>query len=157
MTEQTQMWVPPLRDRAEDIHSLVVHFSDLSARQMASLRKTISEQGIKLLIKHTWPGNVRELKNFIERVYILTPSDFVDVHDLRFAGLIDKRDSSSSSAMDVTDMSTFREARAEFEKEYLIKKIQENGGNISKTAEAIGLERSYLHRKIKAYGIEANI
>ena len=157
MTEQTQMRVPPLRDRAEDIHSLVVHFSDLSARQMASLRKTISEQGIKLLIKHTWPGNVRELKNFIERVYILTPSDFVDVHDLRFAGLIDRRETSSSSALDVTDMSTFREARAEFEKEYLIKKIQENGGNISKTAEAIGLERSYLHRKIKAYGIEANL
>ena len=53
-------------------------------------------------------------------------------------------------------MKTFREARAEFEKEYLIKKIQENNGNISKTAEVIGLERSYLHRKIKAYGIEVN-
>ncbi len=151
------MWVPSLRERAEDIHSLVVHFSDLAAKQMASLRKTISEQGIKLLVKHTWPGNVRELKNFIERVYILTPSDFVDVHDLRFAGLIDKREVGSASSLEVNDMSTFREARAEFEKEYLIKKIQENNGNISKTAEAIGLERSYLHRKIKAYGIEANI
>ncbi len=150
------MRMPPLRDRPEDIYSLVVHFSDLAARQMASLRKTISEQGIKLLIKHNWPGNVRELKNFIERVYILTPSDFVDVHDLRFAGLIDKRDSAPVTT-DRSDMSTFREARAEFEKEYLIKKIQENGGNISKTAESIGLERSYLHRKIKAYGIEVNL
>ena len=150
------MRMPPLRDRPEDIYSLVVHFSDLAARQMASLRKTISEQGIKLLIKHNWPGNVRELKNCIERVYILTPSDFVDVHDLRFAGLIDKRDSAPVTT-DRSDMSTFREARAEFEKEYLIKKIQENGGNISKTAESIGLERSYLHRKIKAYGIEVNL
>ena len=150
------MQMPPLRDRAEDIHSLVIHFSDIVAKQMASLRKTISEQGMKLLVKHSWPGNVRELKNFIERVYILTPSDFVDVHDLRFAGLVDKRESTPMS-QDLGDMSTFREARAEFEKEYLIKKIQENGGNISKTAEAIGLERSYLHRKIKAYGIEVNL
>lgn len=148
--------MPPLRNRPEDIHSLVVHFSDLVAKQMASLRKTISEQGIKLLVKHSWPGNVRELKNFIERVYILTPSDFVDVHDLRFAGLVDKKDAAPITA-DHSEMSTFREARAEFEKEYLIKKIQENGGNISKTAESIGLERSYLHRKIKAYGIEVNI
>ncbi len=155
--QSSNMFVPPLRERNQDIHSLVVHFSDLAAKQMASLRKTISEQGMKLLNKHAWPGNVRELKNFIERVYILTPSDFVDVHDLRFAGLIDKREAAAGSAMDVADMSTFREARAEFEKEYLIKKIQENGGNISKTAESIGLERSYLHRKIKAYGIEANI
>ncbi|OFZ31455.1 MAG: Fis family transcriptional regulator [Bdellovibrionales bacterium RIFCSPHIGHO2_01_FULL_40_29] len=157
LIQNLNMVVPPLRERPEDIHSLVVHFSDLAAKQMASLRKTISEQGIKLLVKHSWPGNVRELKNFIERVYILTPSDFVDVHDLRFAGLIDKRESAINSPVEVSDMSTFREARAEFEKEYLIKKIQENGGNISKTAEAIGLERSYLHRKIKAYGIEANI
>jgi two-component system, NtrC family, nitrogen regulation response regulator NtrX len=150
------MQMPPLRNRSEDIHSLVVHFSDIIAKQMASLRKTISEQGMKLLMKHIWPGNVRELKNFIERVYILTPSDFVDVHDLRFAGLIDKKDSTPVTA-DHSDMSTFREARAEFEKDYLIKKIQENGGNISKTAESIGLERSYLHRKIKAYGIEVNL
>ncbi len=156
MLSNEVMQMPPLRERAEDIHSLVIHFSDFVAKQMASLRKTISEQGMKLLVKHSWPGNVRELKNFIERVYILTPSDFVDVHDLRFAGLADKREATLMSS-DLADMSTFREARAEFEKEYLIKKIQENGGNISKTAESIGLERSYLHRKIKAYGIEVNI
>lgn len=156
MLSDEVMQMPPLRERAEDIHSLVVHFSDFVAKQMASLRKTISEQGMKLLVKYSWPGNVRELKNFIERVYILTPSDFVDVHDLRFAGLVEKRESAPMSS-DLADMSTFREARAEFEKEYLIKKIQENGGNISKTAESIGLERSYLHRKIKAYGIEVSI
>jgi two-component system nitrogen regulation response regulator NtrX len=123
---------------------------------MASLRKTISEQGMKLMLKHNWPGNVRELKNFIERVYILTPSDFVDVHDLKFAGLVDKNSLGSASS-EGNDFSTFREARAEFEKDFLIKKIQENNGNISKTAEAIGLERSYLHRKIKAYGIEVGL
>lgn len=151
------MFMAPLRDRPEDIYSLVIHFSDIAAKQMASLRKTISEQGMKLMQKHNWPGNVRELKNFIERVYILTPSDFVDVHDLRFAGLVDKKSNATPSSGDMSDFSTFREARAEFEKDFLIKKIQENGGNISKTAEAIGLERSYLHRKIKAYGIEVSI
>lgn len=155
--KETVLRVPPLRERPEDVYSLAVHFSDMAARQMASLRKTISEQGMKMLIKHNWPGNVRELKNFIERVYILTPSDFVDVHDLKFAGLVDKKAQSSGGAAELADFSTFREARAEFEKDFLIKKIQENGGNISKTAEAIGLERSYLHRKIKAYGIEVNL
>jgi two-component system nitrogen regulation response regulator NtrX len=151
------MSMPPLRERPEDIYSLVVHFSDMAAKQMASLRKTISEQGMKLMLKHSWPGNVRELKNFIERVYILTPSDFVDVHDLRFAGLVEKKSPAPGSGSEINEFSTFREARAEFEKEFLIQKIQENGGNISKTAEAIGLERSYLHRKIKAYGIEVNL
>lgn len=157
LIEESVMLMPPLRDRREDIYSLVVHFSDISAKQMASLRKTISEQGMKLMLKHNWPGNVRELKNFIERVYILTPSDFVDVHDLKFAGLVDKKAVSGGSTTDSSEFSTFREARADFEKDFLIKKIQENGGNISKTAEAIGLERSYLHRKIKAYGIEVNL
>jgi two-component system nitrogen regulation response regulator NtrX len=157
LIDKSCMLMPPLRERPEDIYSLVMHFSDIAAKQMAFLRKTISEQGIKLMLKYNWPGNVRELKNFIERVYILTPSDFVDVHDLKFAGLIDKKLGSSSTATDLNEFSTFREARAEFEKDFLIKKIQENGGNISKTAEAIGLERSYLHRKIKAYGIEVSL
>ena len=157
LIQKNTMTMPPLRERTEDIFSLVVHFSDMAAKQMASLRKTISEQGMKLMLKHNWPGNVRELKNFIERVYILTPSDFVDVHDLRFAGLVEKKAANSPAGADLNEFSTFREARAEFEKEFLIQKIQENGGNISKTAEAIGLERSYLHRKIKAYGIEVNL
>lgn len=154
LVQNHEISVEPLRSRPEDIQSLIFHFSDIIAKQMASFRKTISEQGLKLLLKHSWPGNIRELKNFIERVYILTPSDYVDVHDLRFAGLTEKKDGVPGSH---SEISTFRDARAEFEKDYLIKKIQENGGNISKTAEAIGLERSYLHRKIKAYGIEVNI
>ncbi|MES3037795.1 MAG: sigma-54 dependent transcriptional regulator [Bdellovibrionota bacterium] len=140
--------IAPLRLHPEDIPSLISAFSDHFCRESGESRKVFSEKSLEVMQSYPWSGNVRELKNFVERVYILTPGEFVDVHDVKFAGL-----SESSSA---TDMRTFREARAQFEKEYLTKKISENGGNISRTAEMIGLERSYLHRKIKAYGIEVN-
>lgn len=141
--------IPPLRDRKEDVEQLIQHFSEKACLSGGYPEKKFSPKAIKELIKHNWPGNVRELKNFIERVYILTPEDTVDVHDLTFAGLNQKENGSV-----YTDAGSFREARAMFEREYIIKKINENNGNISKTAEAIGLERSYLHRKIKGFGIE---
>ncbi|WP_413580542.1 sigma-54-dependent transcriptional regulator [Bdellovibrio sp. HCB288] len=144
--------VPALREHPEDIPVLVSYFSDNVSRESGFPKKAISEQAMNKMLAYQWTGNVRELKNFIERVYILTPGEFVDVHDLRFAGLIDKGD---EQGFEMQDLSTFREARAQFEKEYLLRKINENGGNISKTAEVIGLERSYLHRKIKAYGIDS--
>lgn len=144
--------IPTLRERPEDIPVLSSYFSDYVAREGGHLKKNFSEQAMEAMMKYDWPGNVRELKNFIERVYILTPGEFVDLHDLRFAGLVGPE----GGKMSVDAMSTFREARAQFEKEYLLKKIAENGGNISKTAEVIGLERSYLHRKIKSYGIEVS-
>jgi two-component system, NtrC family, nitrogen regulation response regulator NtrX len=144
--------VPPVNERTGDVPALVDHFSDLYSKGGGVIRKAFSEQALDLMIKHSWPGNVRELKNFIERVYILTPGEYVDVHDLRFAGLNLQSESSEAS-----ELSTFREARANFEKDYLIKKINENGGNISRTAEVIGLERSYLHRKIKAYGLDSQL
>jgi two-component system nitrogen regulation response regulator NtrX len=143
--------IPALRERTEDIPVLMSSFSDHFAREAAYPKKGFSPKAIEAMTQYSWPGNVRELKNFIERVYILTPGEFIDVHDLRFAGLT-AVDGNKGGEMD--DMSTFREARAQFEKEYLLKKISENSGNISKTAEVIGLERSYLHRKIKSYGID---
>lgn len=144
--------VPSLREHSEDIPVLSEHFSDQAAKEGGFLKKTFSEHAVSAMVEHSWPGNVRELRNFIERVYILTPGDFVDVHDLRFAGLSGGNNSTGTGEM--SDLPTFREARSKFEKEYLLKKIAENNGNISRTAEVIGLERSYLHRKIKAFGIE---
>lgn len=143
--------VPSLRERASDIPSLIAHFSEQFARDGAYRHKRFSDKAMEMLRAHNWPGNVRELRNFIERIYILTPGETVDVHDLRFAGLpTGENDKEDLPA----EISNFREARAKFEKEYLLKKIAEHKGNISKTAEAIGLERSYLHRKIKGYGID---
>lgn len=147
--------VPSLREHAEDIPALVAHFSDQAAKEAGTMRKQISEKAMQMMIDHTWPGNVRELRNFIERVYILTPGDFADVHDLRFAGLAMESQKGGESSPGA-ELSTFRDARAEFEKQYILKKIAENNGNISRTAEVIGLERSYLHRKIKSFGIEVH-
>ena len=141
--------VPALRERADDVTSLIVHFSEQFAHDGGFRHKVFSEKAMEKLKAHTWPGNVRELRNFIERIYILTPGETVDVHDLKFAGL-----PSGNKEETTEDFSNFRDARAKFEREYLLKKIAENKGNISKTAEAIGLERSYLHRKIKGYGID---
>ncbi len=143
--------VPAVRDRTGDIPALITHFSEQFARQGGFRRKFFSERATELMKGYSWPGNVRELRNFVERVYILTPGDHVEAHDLKFAGLslAEKEDSEN-------EFTNFREARAKFEKEYLLKKISENKGNISKTAESIGLERSYLHRKIKSYGIDVD-
>lgn len=143
--------ITPLRDRREDIEPLIYHYSEKVCLSGGYPEKKITSKAMKELIRHDWPGNVREIKNFIERVYILTPEDVIDVHDLAFAGLNQKESQSSFS-----DAANFRDARALFEKEYLVKKINEFNGNISKTAEAIGLERSYLHRKIKSFGIDVD-
>lgn len=140
--------VAPLRQRREDIPQLIEYFGDQFLRNNGYRRKVFSEEALISMQSHSWPGNVRELRNFVERVYILTPGDYVDVHDLKFAGLLETPEQIQDGLL------TFREARARFEKEFLEQKITENNGNISKTAELIGLERSYLHRKIKTYGIE---
>lgn len=142
--------VPSLRERKSDIPILVSHFGEQFSRQGGYQKKFFSQNAIEALKKYNWPGNVRELKNFVERIYILTPGETVEIHDLRFAGL--PLENSNASSLD--EGLTFREARAIFERDFLMRKISGNNGNISKTAELIGLERSYLHRKIKLYGIE---
>lgn len=142
--------VPGLSEHSEDIAALTKHFSDQVAKTGGFNHKQFSPQAFEHMVQYSWPGNVRELKNFIERVYILTPGDFIDVHDLRFAGL------NVGTSTQIADQLNFRDARAQFEKEYLVRKINESSGNISRTAETIGLERSYLHRKIKAYGIDVH-
>lgn len=140
--------VQPLRERKEDIESLIHYFNSRVASSGGFNLKTFSANALEVLMTYEWPGNVRELKNFLERVYILTPEDVVDVHDVKFAGL------KAGASTNYAEFGSFREARAQFEKEYILSKINEYNGNISKTAESIGLERSYLHRKIKSFGIE---
>ena len=141
--------LPSLKERPNDLEILWLHFSEQVAREIGVDTKKMSEQAMVALKRYDWPGNIREFRNFVERLYLLTPGEFIDVHDLRLADF-------SIGGAGSDGLSSFREARARFEKEYLLKKLAENDGNISRTAESIGLERSYLHRKIKNYGIEVS-
>lgn len=140
--------VPAIKDRKEDIPVLVQHFGDFYANESGTRVKNMSEDALTTLTHYTWPGNVRELKNFIERVYILVEKEEVDSADLADAGLIIGPDQEAITA------SNLKIARSIFEKQYILKKLEENNGNVSKTAEMIGLERSHLHRKMKTYGID---
>lgn len=144
--------VPALRDRKEDIPALAAHFSEHFAREGGHKIKTFSDEALKAMQTHTWSGNIRELKNFVERLYILTSSDVVEPEHLSMAGLPLGGDFGDDD--EAMEAPSFKAARAIFEREYILRKLRENGGNISKTAEIIGLERSHLHRKIKAYGID---
>jgi two-component system nitrogen regulation response regulator NtrX len=143
--------VPPLRERTEDIPSLVEDFLEEFARESSIAKKSVADDVISVLQRQPWPGNVRELKNFIERLVILVPDEVIELQHLP-ASVLESYD--PVTAISVLDQANFKEAKIQFEKEYLRKKLAEYNWNISKTAGAIGIERSHLHRKLKAYGIE---
>jgi two-component system nitrogen regulation response regulator NtrX len=148
--------LPPLRERREDIPELVSHFLARFAaeRRMPELR--ISEEAMAALQAHEWPGNVRQLRNIIERTIILAPGDRVSCIDVDLlpAEILDNQSAMGGSTTAMTIMgSPLREARESFEREYLKIQIRRFSGNISRTASFIGMERSALHRKLKALGI----
>jgi two-component system nitrogen regulation response regulator NtrX len=137
--------VPPLRERKDDIPLLVEHFLKGFAQQYGQKVKKVSKATMQALMDYDWPGNVRELKNIIERFVIMTPSETIDTRDIP---------SFKEQRTDYLRFKTLREAREQFEKDFIIKKLQENNWNISKTAEELEIERSNLHRKIKGLGIK---
>jgi two-component system nitrogen regulation response regulator NtrX len=147
--------VPALRERAADIPMLVQHFIDLFYRKEGREPKRFVPEALEVLKQYHWPGNVRELKNIIERILIMTSGrsitcdDIPDLHGGHGEPLFTCPTIEGAMAH-----STLREAREEFEREFLIQKLEENDWNISRTAEIIELERSNLHRKIKSYGID---
>jgi two-component system nitrogen regulation response regulator NtrX len=144
--------ISPLRDRKEDIPCLVNRFLQEFALKERETQKSIEDDALVMLMEHNWPGNVRELKNIIERLVIMVPHNVITEKDI--PPLIREYQSLdiSDSIGDISD--SFRMAKTDFEKQYIAKKLQQYDGNISKTAEAIGLERSNLHRKIKRYGLD---
>ena len=147
--------VPSLRDRKEDIPLLVEHFLATFCRREGGGKKVIMPEALALMIEYEWPGNVRELKNIIERLVIMTPGSTISVNQLPdYIAAGDVRTTGGSKVEAFLERSSLREAREEFEKEFILQKLEENDWNISKTAEAIELERSNLHRKIKSYGID---
>jgi two-component system nitrogen regulation response regulator NtrX len=146
------MRVPPLRERVEDIPALVDEFLKGFSLTTNIANKEISQEAIQMLQEYDWPGNVRELKNLVERLLIMTPEKVIQAKDIP---LPFNRTSDMVGSFDSAFMSgSLREAKGEFEKAFIESKLREFNGNISQTAEAIGIERSNLHKKIKAYGLD---
>jgi two-component system nitrogen regulation response regulator NtrX len=145
--------VPSLRDRTEDIPALANHFLEHFCSKESREIKTLSPGAMDALTVYSWPGNVRELKNIIERLVIMTADDLISERHLP-ASIRAVRPTMRPAAQSPTDLATYREAKEEFEKEFILQKLEENDWNISRTAEAIDIERSNLHRKIKSFGIE---
>ena len=148
--------VPPLRERREDVPILTGYFLDAFCRREGRELKLIVPEAMEALKRYDWPGNVRELKNIVERLVIMTPGGTVTLNHLPdYFGIESSDRETGGGKLDgVLELSSLREAREEFEREFIIQKLEENDWNVSRTAEAIELERSNLHRKIKSYGID---
>ncbi|MEO6360626.1 MAG: sigma-54 dependent transcriptional regulator [Sphingomicrobium sp.] len=147
--------IPPLRDRREDIPELANHFLARFAAGRRLPTPTLSGEALAALQAHDWPGNVRQLRNIIERTIILASSDLKVIEvDLLPPEVIEHQGTAGVSSATMSIMgSPLREARESFEREYLKIQIRRFSGNISRTASFIGMERSALHRKLKALGI----
>jgi len=147
--------VPPLRDRLADLPLFVEEFSQEFASKGFG-RKQFTAEALQAMISHPWPGNVRELRNFVERVVIMTPEDEISreiilrLLPVRPAG----PQGIAAAEAGLSRLRNFKEAKRAFEREFLRAILQDHQGNISQTAEAIGMERSHLHKKLKALDLE---
>ncbi|PWU08759.1 MAG: Fis family transcriptional regulator [Terriglobia bacterium] len=141
-------FVPPLRDRREDIPLLADHFLREFTTAYGRKPKELTPEAYRLLSEYHWPGNVRELKNLIERIVILNPQVRVDARHIPLNTL--RRESSRPL---VDRFGSLQEVREAAEREYILKKLDEANGNVTRTAELLGLERSNLYRKMKTLGI----
>lgn len=140
-------FVPPLRDRKEDVILLAQHFLQEFALAYGRKCHEISPDALAALDAYNWPGNVRELRNLIERVVIMNPAARV-IERRHLPSLLARPRKSTGS-----DFSSLHEARAAYERDFILKKLEENSGNMTRTAEALGLERSHLYRKMKSLGL----
>jgi two-component system nitrogen regulation response regulator NtrX len=143
--------VPPLRARRTDIPLLVEHFVTEFCLGNNKEMKKISPDAMDLLAAYSWPGNVRELKNIVERMVIMTRGPVIEAKDVPEPV---REQPKAAVEFSFFEYHLLKDARREFEKRFIMRKLAENDENISKTAEVIGIERSNLHRKIKSYGIE---
>jgi two-component system nitrogen regulation response regulator NtrX len=139
--------VPPLRERKQDIPLLACEFLTEFGRQYGRPRMEIGDEALATLAEYRWPGNVRELKNVVERVLILNPR-VLRIERKHLPPLTHKAASRS-----MEEFSSLQQARDAYEREYILKKVEEARNNISHAAELLGLERSHLYRKMKALGI----
>jgi two-component system nitrogen regulation response regulator NtrX len=140
-------YVPALRERTEDIPILAAHFVAAFCEAYGKKRKEFSAPAMDVLLAYTWPGNVRELKNLVERLVIMCPSPRIEPHHLPpeiFRG---------ASKSPQKPYESLQEARAAYERDFVLRKLEESRWNMTKAAQALGLERSHLYRKMRSLGI----
>ena len=149
--------VPPLAERREDIADLVYYFMEQISQSSGLSKRIIGEDALAVLQSHDWPGNVRQLRNNVERLLILASGDADSVVTANMlpqdVGSMVPNMPNGNGGEHLMGL-PLREAREVFEREYLVAQISRFGGNISRTAEFVGMERSALHRKLKALGID---
>ncbi|MEH6742924.1 nitrogen assimilation response regulator NtrX [Hyphomonas sp.] len=151
--------VPSLAERRDDIGDLVTYFTNRIADSSGLTPRTFSTEAMAVLQSMDWPGNIRQLRNVVERILILSPSDSsrpVSVDELPREPSGVPGGAGKSGSAELVGLS-LRDAREQFEREYLALQITRFNGNISRTAEFIGMERSALHRKLKALGVNSNL
>jgi len=142
-------FVPPLRDRREDIPTLARYFLSEFSSAYSKRPRELSDSAMEILLRYPWPGNVRELRNLVERLVIVCPQARIEPHHLPpelFRGVAESPHH---------PYSTLHEARNAYEREFILRKLQEHRWNMTQTATALGLERSHLYRKMKSLGIAA--
>ena len=147
-----QINLNPLKDRAEDIPLLINYFSE-KVSQAYKINKLNIELNNHYLLDYDWPGNVRELRNLVERIAILAPNEKVENINAIIRESLKKTNDNKEDILDKSFSIPLKEARENFEKNYLTSQLKKFKGNISKTADFIGMERSALHRKLKSLGI----
>ncbi|HUL35006.1 MAG TPA: sigma-54 dependent transcriptional regulator [Candidatus Eisenbacteria bacterium] len=142
-------FVPPLRDRKEDIPVLARYFLAEFSAEYGKKTRELTDAAMEILLRYPWPGNVRELRNLVERLVIVCPQSRIEPHHLPpelFRGVAESPQQ---------PYSTLHEARSAYEREFILRKLQEHRWNMTQTASALGLERSHLYRKMKSLGIAA--
>ena len=140
--------VPPLRERAEDISVLAEHFLHEFTVAYGRRPKELSKDAVEALVAHHWPGNVRELRNLMERIVILNPSPRVEARHLPLEAA--RR---AVAARAGEGFGSLQEVKEAAERDYILRKLEETSGNVTRAAELLGLERSNLYRKMKSLGI----
>ena len=140
-------YVPPLRDRLEDVPLLADHFLQEFTTAYGRKRKELTPEAYALLKTYHWPGNVRELRNLMERIVIMNPQVRIDERHVPL------NSSRRPADRPMDRFGSLQEVREAAEREYILRKLEETGGNVTRAAELLGLERSHLHRKMKALGI----
>jgi two-component system nitrogen regulation response regulator NtrX len=140
--------VPPLRERIEDVRLLADHFLKEFTTAYGRKPKQLTEDALRALEEYPWPGNVRELRNLMERIVIMNPQTGISARHIPL-------DRSRRAVFDrpMERFGSLQEVREAAERDYILKKLEEAKGHVTRAAELLGLERSHLYRKMKALGI----